>query len=53
MFSYSNCTVIDNSNVVNIFPIFYCPILVSLCKLSPQFPVLSWQEWHRRGLLLL
>ncbi len=28
------------------FPIFYCPILESLCKLYPPFPVLSWQEWH-------
>ncbi len=26
------------------FPIFYCPILVSLCEL--KFPVLSWQERH-------
>ncbi len=30
----------------NIFPIFYCPILVSLCELYPPFPVLSWQEMH-------
>ncbi len=30
----------------NIFPIFYCPILVSLCELYTQFPVLSWPEWH-------
>ncbi len=30
----------------NIFPIFYCPILVSQCKLQPLFPVLRWQEWH-------
>ncbi len=28
----------------NIFPIFYCPILVSLCELYPPFPVLSLQE---------
>ncbi len=28
----------------NIFPIFYCPILLSQCKLLPSFPVLSWQE---------
>ncbi len=30
----------------NIFTIFYCPILVSLCVLYPPFPVLSWQERH-------
>ncbi len=30
----------------NVFPIFYCPILVSLWELYPQFPVLSWQERH-------
>lgn len=30
----------------NVFLIFYGPILVSLCKLYPQFPVLSWQDWH-------
>ncbi len=30
----------------NVFPIFYCPILVSLCELQPPFPVLSWQERH-------
>ncbi len=29
-----------------VFPIFYCPILVSLCELYPPFPVLSWQERH-------
>ncbi len=28
------------------FPIFYCPILVSRCKLYPPCPVLSWQEQH-------
>ncbi len=26
----------------NVFPIFYCPILVILCELYPPFPVLSW-----------
>ncbi len=30
----------------NVFPIFYCPILVSLCELYPPFPVLSWQECY-------
>ncbi len=30
----------------NVFPIFYCPILVSLCEYKPLFPVLSWQERH-------
>ncbi len=30
----------------NVFPIFYCPILVSLCEWYPPFPVLSWQERH-------
>ncbi len=30
----------------NVFPIFYCPILVSLCELYPPFPVLNWQERH-------
>ncbi len=30
----------------NVFPIFYCPVLVSLCELYPPFPVLSWQERH-------
>ncbi len=30
----------------NIFPIFCCPILVSLCEMWPPFPVLSWQERH-------
>ncbi len=30
----------------NVFPIFYCPILVSLCELYPPFPVLIWQERH-------
>ncbi len=28
------------------FPIFYCPILVSLCELLPLFSVLSWPERH-------
>ena len=28
------------------FPIFYCPVLVNLCDLLPQFPGLRWQEWH-------
>ncbi len=28
------------------FPIFYCPVLVSLCELYPLFPVLIWQERH-------
>ncbi len=28
------------------FPIFYYPILVSLCELYPPFPVLSRQERH-------
>ncbi len=31
---------------MNVFPIFYCPILVSMCELYPPFPVLSWQERH-------
>ncbi len=30
----------------NVFPIFYCPILVSLSELCPPFPVLRWQERH-------
>ncbi len=30
----------------NVFPIFYCPILVILCELYPPCPVLSWQERH-------
>ncbi len=30
----------------NVFPIFYCPILMSQCELQPPFPVLSWQERH-------
>ncbi len=30
----------------NVFPIFYCPILVILCELYPPFPVLNWQERH-------
>ncbi len=30
----------------NVFTIFYCPILVSLCELYPPFPVLIWQERH-------
>ncbi len=30
----------------NVFPIFYCPILVSLCELYPPFLVLIWQERH-------
>lgn len=30
----------------NIFPNFYCPIMVSTCKLQAQFFVLSWQELH-------
>ncbi len=30
----------------NVFPIFYCPILVSLCELQTTFPVLIWQERH-------
>ncbi len=30
----------------NVFPIFYCSILVSLCELYPPFPVFSWQERH-------
>ncbi len=30
----------------NVFPIFYCPILVSLCELYPPCPVLIWQERH-------
>ncbi len=30
----------------NVFPIFYCPILVILCELYPPFPDISWQERH-------
>ncbi len=30
----------------NVFPIFYCPILLSLCELYPPCPVLIWQEQH-------
>ncbi len=30
----------------NVFPVFYCPVLVSLCELYPLFPVLIWQERH-------
>ncbi len=30
----------------NIFPNFYCPVLVNLCELYPPCPVLSWQERH-------
>ncbi len=30
----------------NVFPIFYCPIWVSLCELLPQFPILSWPQRH-------
>lgn len=30
----------------NIFPIFNCPVLVSMGKLLPHFPVLSWQGCH-------
>ncbi len=30
----------------NVFPIFYCPIIVILCELYPPCPVLSWQERH-------
>ncbi len=37
----------------NVFPIFYCPVLVSLCELYPPCAVLIWQERHRCGLLLL
>ncbi len=33
----------------NVFLIFYCPILVSLCELYHPFPVLSWQERHPVG----
>lgn len=31
----------------NIFPIFNCPVLVSMGKLLPHFPVLSWQGCHQ------
>ncbi len=31
---------------INIFPIFYDPIWLSLCELYPPFPVLRWQERH-------
>ncbi len=30
----------------DIFPIFYCLILLSLCELYPPFPDISWQERH-------
>ncbi len=30
----------------NVFLIFYCPILLSLCELYPPCPVLIWQEQH-------
>ncbi len=30
----------------NVFTIFYCPVLVSLCELYPPCPVLIWQERH-------
>ncbi len=36
----------DSSDHATFFPIFYCPILRSLCELYPPFPVLSWQERH-------
>lgn len=37
----------------NIFLVFNCLNLVSPCKLSSQFPVLSWQEWHPPAVVLL
>lgn len=30
----------------NIFPIFNCPVFVSVGRLLPHFPVLSWQGCH-------
>lgn len=30
----------------NVFLIFCCQILMNLCELRLQFPVLIWQEWH-------
>ncbi len=30
----------------NVFSIFYCPVLVSLCELYPPCAVLIWQERH-------
>ncbi len=36
----------DSSDQATFLPIFYCPILVSLCELYPPFPVLIWQEQH-------
>ncbi len=30
----------------NVFPIFYCPVLVILCELYPPCPVLIWHERH-------
>lgn len=38
-----NCPARPN----NVFPILYCPILVSRCELQPEFPDrTSWQELH-------
>ncbi len=37
---------IETHQTGNVFPIFYCPILVSLCELYPPCPVLIWQERH-------
>lgn len=37
----------------NIFPISYCPVLLSLCELWHPLSVLSWQGWRAAcGLLL-
>ncbi len=30
----------------NVFPIFYCPVLLSLCELYPPCAVLIWPERH-------
>ncbi len=35
-----------NRDSSDVFPIFYCPVLVSLCELYPPCAVLIWQERH-------
>lgn len=43
----------DNSSVIRpatFCPVFYSAVLVTLCELKPQFPVLSWQ-WYSKSII--
>ena len=43
LWPYNQCASAEIERYV--FPVFKCPLLVSLCPLQPQLSVLGWQKW--------